>query len=134
MRLTIQRDSTSPAAPGRLSIDGVPECDSLELPWKDNKSQVSCVPAGTYRLAWEGSPRLKRPTLRLKEVPGRWGILIHPANHTWELRGCLALGKRLAVDSLIESKAAVEKVENKVRAALSRGELVILDIRNPVVA
>lgn len=134
MRLTIQRESLHPSTHGSLSIDGAPECDSLELPWLDNHAQISCIPAGTYRLMWEGSPRLKRETLRLKEVPGRWGILIHPANHLSELRGCLALGKRLAVDSLMESKAAVVAVETKVRAALARGEVVTLEIRNPVTA
>lgn len=134
MILAIQRETTHPAASGRLSIDGVPECDTLELPWRDNMSQVSCVPPGAYRLAWEGSLRFRRKTIRLKDVPGRWGILIHPANHTSELRGCIALGERLAVDALFESRKAVEKVEAKVQAALARGEQVTLEIRNPVVA
>lgn len=129
MRLT--RETTKPATLGHLSIDGTPECDALELPWKHNQAQVSCIPAGSYRLAWEGSPRLQRHTLRLKAVPGRWGILIHPANHVSELRGCIALGKRLAADSLMESRKAVEAVEAKVRAAMARGEAVTLQIRDP---
>lgn len=131
MTLLLRREAIFPATPGRLFIDGTPECDTLELPWHDNQSGVSCVPPGTYSLVWERSPRLKRHTLRLQGVPDRSGILIHPANHTYELRGCIALGKRLAVDSLIESRAAVERVEGKVRAALERGEVVTLDIRNP---
>jgi hypothetical protein len=132
MKLLILREPYPYATPGRLSVDGVIECDTLELPWLDNQNQISCIPPGVYGLAWEPSPRLKRNTLRVKGVPGRWGILIHPANHVAELKGCIALGKRFAVDEVMESKPAIEAVEAKVRAALDWGEVVTLEIRNAV--
>lgn len=132
MNLLLQRDQLSPATTGRLQIDGAYECDTLELPWADNKTGISCIPPGTYTLAWEMSPRLKRFTLRLKGVPGRWGILIHPANEVKELKGCIALGMRYG--NRIKdgtSRPAVEAVETKVCAALEIGDVVQIEIKNP---
>lgn len=52
----------------------------LELEWKDNAPQVSCIPPGEYRLAWTLSNRFKRHTWQVMDVPGRSGIRIHLGN------------------------------------------------------
>jgi hypothetical protein len=134
MLLTLQRSTLSPATLGQLSIDGLPECDTLELPWEGNRTGISCIPPGRYRLAWEVSPRLGRSTLRVKAVPDRFGILIHPANRPDQLKGCIALGKRLTPENIRDSRKAVEAVEAKVKAALARGEEAWIEISNPVIA
>lgn len=72
---------------GRLVTDGF-ECFTLE-------NLALEIPAGTYQVNWEPSPRLGRDTYRLVRVPGRSGILVHPANFMHELLGCIALGFRL---------------------------------------
>jgi hypothetical protein len=63
---------------------------SIELPWKDNHAQVSCIPEGRYRI-------IKRYTEHFGQhfavmgVPGRKDILVHPANDAlMELSGCIA--------------------------------------------
>lgn len=134
MILALVRETVAPATLGRLFIDGVPECDTLELPWKDNLKEVSCLAPGRYPVIFGYSQRFRREMLRLMDTAHRVGILIHAANHVSELRGCIALGKRLGPDSLMESKPAVEALEAKVRAALGRGEAVRIEIRNPEVA
>jgi hypothetical protein len=131
--LLLQRDGLSPYTTGTLSINGERECHTLELPWRNNRRGVSCIPAGVYRLAWVESPSFKRHTLRLEDVPDRDGILIHPANEIKELRGCIAFGLRSSINPeyLGESRRAVKKVEAQAVAALERGEIVVIDVRNP---
>ena len=75
--------------------------NTVELPWRDNVRQISCIPPGTYECAIVQSPRFGR-VYEVKNVPGRSHVLIHPANFagdaelgwTTELQGCIALGER----------------------------------------
>ncbi len=55
-------------------------CYTIELPWLDNKPQVSCIPTGTYKVIWSLSPRLKKYTYEILQVPNRGGIRIHGGN------------------------------------------------------
>lgn len=76
---------------------GTGECRTLELPWKDNAKKISCVPTGSYLLAWSYSPHFGM-CYHLLDVPGRSAVLIHPANFagsvadgfTTQLEGCIA--------------------------------------------
>lgn len=65
---------------------------SLELPWKDNQVEISCIPAGVYRMTKHYAPTLKKNGYLLHDVPNRSEIMIHPANWFHELRGCMAPG------------------------------------------
>lgn len=85
---------------------------TLELPWKNNKPQVSCIPAGKYRIKREYSPAFKRHLWELKDVPNRSEVKIHAANYVKELKGCIAPCLRLGdldgdriVDALNSAKA-----------------------------
>lgn len=125
--------STDIATIGRLSDEKTTYGETLERPWLDNRPRVSCIPPGRYLLAWEPSPRLKRNTLRLVDVPGRSGILIHPANKVTELAGCIAIGTRppTAPDTLTRSRQAVQALETEVKIAMFDGFSVYLEIHNP---
>jgi hypothetical protein len=60
---------------------------SIELPWKDNHTRVSCIPEGKYELIKRWTPKFGRH-LQIMDVPGREYILIHPANEALrELKG-----------------------------------------------
>ncbi len=71
---------------------------TLELAWKENASDVSCIPEGRYLVKWTRSERLSKIkgqdvfTYELQDVPGRSGIRIHSANFFYSLLGCIALG------------------------------------------
>jgi len=73
---------------------------TLELPWRDNRRQRSCIPPGVYQCALVNSPRFGR-VYGVRDVPGRTHILIHAANlagdvelgWTTQLHGCIALAK-----------------------------------------
>lgn len=75
---------------GRIVINDVEICQSIELPWHHNRPNQSCIPEGTYNLEWRLSERFGMH-LHVLQVPKRRYILIHPANDALrELRGCIA--------------------------------------------
>lgn len=65
---------------------------TVELPWRGNRRNVSCIPPGTYRVRL-GSYQGRYPDLEVQDVPDRDAIEIHAANLASELRGCIAVGK-----------------------------------------
>ena len=92
---------------------------SLELNWRDNKRQVSCIPAGEYNCVWKASPNFGM-CYHVTDVPGRSHILIHAANFAGlvslgqraDLQGCIAIGMRsgelYGQPALLESKRGVK--------------------------
>jgi len=97
MRVEIERTEKSEHQTlGTLRIfddKGFPfwQCKTLELPDKDNKQRVSCIPEGKYKV-------LKRESAKygwhfhITGVPNRTLILIHSANFVRQLLGCIAVG------------------------------------------
>jgi hypothetical protein len=73
-------------------------CRTLELSWKDNQNDISCIPTGEYVCRWTLSPRLSQLkgkdvyTYEILDVPNRTGVRIHSANYFYQLKGCVALG------------------------------------------
>lgn len=70
--------------------------ESLELPWKDNERNISCVPEGIYPLKLEYSGHFKKDLWELYEVPNRSECKFHVANYVRQLNGCIALGQNRA--------------------------------------
>ena len=90
MQITITRTYFPGGTNGTLSIDGVFQCYTIELPWLNNKPRVSCIPEGQYKIVTRRSPKFGLH-LYVKNVPEREFILIHPANYARiELKGCIA--------------------------------------------
>jgi hypothetical protein len=116
---------------------------SLELPWRDNAPNVSCIPAGEYEVERRYSPAFKRTTYHLLNVQGRSYILIHPANFAgdvekgWQshLQGCITLGIEMGSapnkfgnrqKCVFQSLRAVTKLENALDRELFK--LIIKDM------
>lgn len=90
-----------------LDGEGEPLClgfSTLELPWKENKRGVSCVPAGEYEFRYRKDGKhgpCYEEDPGAKGVPGRDFIQIHSANlagdkeagYVSQLEGCVALGE-----------------------------------------
>ena len=70
-------------------------CHTLELPWKNNAFQISCIPEGTYKVVKRFSAKFKNH-FHLTNVPGRTYILIHSGNYYTDILGCILVGKGLA--------------------------------------
>lgn len=54
-------------------------CKSLELPWRNNESNISCLPSGSdYELIWCWSNRFKKNMYLIKEnIQHRSGFRVH---------------------------------------------------------
>lgn len=99
VRLTRQKQ-TDAGTEGFLSTDGF-NCYTLELPWRNNIRQKSCIPEGSYRCQITQSPRFGR-VYTVTGVEGRGNILIHSGNYAGDVdkgykthvQGCILLGKR----------------------------------------
>ena len=90
MKLELIRTYYPEGTNGEIFLNGNRVCSTIELPWKNNAPQVSCIPEGEYVLRKRYSPRFGQHYL-LINVPGRSFILIHPANDALkELKGCIA--------------------------------------------
>lgn len=112
MHLEVIRDgslSSSKGEYGKLYLDGAFFCFTCEQRWNDNKIDSSCIPVGSYELLPYDSPAhgktvvFHNPSLNIfgtkdlipKGTKGRSLCEIHNANWPFQLRGCIAVGKRL---------------------------------------
>lgn len=111
IKATLRREpSTDQGTFGVLTF-GNDVVHSLELPWRDNMRQKSCIPAGIYVCALVKSPKFGN-VFGIQNVPGRTHVLIHPANlagdvdkgWTTQLHGCISLHMRSGV---MRNKAGV---------------------------
>jgi hypothetical protein len=127
MQLTLTRGpSTDEGTFGRLTAaEGALDLHTVELPWRDNQAQHSCIPPGVYQAGAYDSPSKGRVYL-LREVPGRTLCEIHSANFAgdvtrgWEsqLLGCIAVGLGVAV--IPNQQGRLQRAVLNSRAALAR--------------
>jgi hypothetical protein len=124
-RCRISRSFTSPFFPTRgwLYI-GELALATLELPWKDNLPNVSCIPPGIYRTVIAWSNRYRRLMPRLLDVPGRSGILIHNGKTAADTHGCVLVGMRFLPDgSLSDPRRAFGLFVGWLGVALRDGDV-----------
>lgn len=130
MKLELQRTYYPNGTNGELFLNGNKICATIELPWKNNQSQVSCIPEGEYVLEKRYSSKFGWH-LQVMDVPERKLILIHPANNALkELKGCIApVSYLIAAGQGGESRKALEKLKELIYPMLEREEKVVLIIR-----
>lgn len=89
MELLLEREYHPSGTNGILSCAEQFICFTIELPWRDNKRLISCIPQGRYPLALRYSDR-HHWHLMVNDVPGRTLILFHKSNNApKELKGCI---------------------------------------------
>lgn len=76
---------------GELSFDNF-ACKTLELPYRDNKQNISCIPKGVYDVKWSFSPKFMKYTYEIQKVPNRSGIRFHSGSSFYDIKGCIILG------------------------------------------
>ena len=82
-----------------LLFAGAFSCHTLELPWRNNQCNISCIPAGEYKVEIRISPKYGY-VYHIKEVPQRSYILFHSGNFAGDkhkgyrtnVAGCIILG------------------------------------------
>lgn len=131
LELTLNRTYYPEGTNGQITVAGKRLCSSIELPWKANQKQISCIPEGIYELKKRYS-RKHGHHLQLIDVPGRALILLHPANDALkELKGCIAPVSLLTGEGKgNSSRLALKKVLDKVCPELEKGINVFLIIKS----
>lgn len=89
---------------------------TMELPWKQNRRRVSCIPEGTYPAVLHTSPKFG-PSIWVKNVPNRSEILIHKGNYHRDTLGCILPGKDF-VDIDGDGSLDVTSSSNTMKALL----------------
>lgn len=109
-RLIIERVKLADRTLGSMYWDGEMIGKSFELPWKDNKRSISCIPNGIYPVTKEKPIPADDPAtpvdesggrkprdywhFRVHNVPKRQGILMHPGADVKHSLGCILPGSR----------------------------------------
>jgi len=101
-------------------------CKTLEIPWMNNHSDTSCIPAGTYNCRFTKSARFTTHaahdmfTYEVTNIPGRSAIRIHSANFFSDLLDCIALEGALqdingdGEQDVINSRNTIHAFENEL--------------------
>jgi len=109
---------------GVLTMDDF-MCYTVERPWLDNAPFVSCIPLGVYQAEWHQSLKFG-PCMIIyggtvskyyDPVYPRSSILIHPANWSNQLEGCIGLGDAVAI---MDGRSAVTNSRKTVTNFLNR--------------
>lgn len=136
MELQLQRHAPiGEALPGDFFVDGARFSFSLE------RTSLK-IAAGRYPVLFTVSDRAKSGELwspdaqhrlpLIDQVVGRSGLRIHAANFSYELVGCIALGGKLDVDRLIDSRVgAVIPFIARFAAATGTSWIIIIDAGAP---
>lgn len=134
-RFLLQRlDHTEYATYGQLlDAEGKQICVTLELPWRYNVRDESCIVPGTYRGFLRKSAKRGYKVYELLAVPSRTHIEIHVGNTTADSQGCILVGSHFGdingAKGVLESKAAFAEWMRATRGA----EYITLDVKAPIV-
>lgn len=86
---------------------------TCERPWKNNASDISCIPQGTYKVIRHHSEKFP-DAFELVDVPGRVAILIHNGNTMMDTDGCILVGDSQGVikglPAVLNSKATLARL------------------------
>lgn len=139
--LTLYREpSRSGATLGRLVAPsagggGIWICDTLEdevrLAPDGSGHKVpgkTAIPAGRYRLRFSYSPKFRRVTLEVMEVPRFSGVRIHAGNTANDTNGCILVGRRAGEARLSHSREHLQVVEQWVKSFGAEGWLEIVEV------
>jgi len=90
--ITINRWYLPYATMGELTIEGSDfKCFTLEPPWKNNESDISCIPKDGYA-ASKIKSRKNGLCIELENVHDRFYVQIHAGNWVNQTKGCILVG------------------------------------------
>jgi len=118
INLLLIRDTfTDESTIGELFVNGERFCDTLELPYRDNKKSISCIPSGNYKV------RMRYPResatrdylhLLVKDVKDRSFILFHRGNTAKDTQGCILVGQGSQQDIVYNSTLAMDLLMKEI--------------------
>lgn len=134
MELTLKRINFAKGyTTGKLYVDGQYFCDTLEdtvrnLPTEAKVAGETAIPAGTYKVIVNRSPRFGRYLPRLIDVPYFTGILIHRGNTAKDTAGCILVGKDAGNGTLVHSTPIEVSLTNTLKREQEIGNDITIKI------
>ena len=147
MELLLQRiDRQSSYTGGKLYVNGVYECDTVEDTDRDKNSNgifdgdekkvmhETAIPNGRYRITLVNSPKFSpkvnnRNMPLLNNVPSFTGILIHWGNSAADSSGCILVGKNYFGGRISNSKVTFLALLDKFDKAIAAGEQIWITVK-----
>ena len=131
MELHLQRTYYKEGTNGTLFYDQRFFGFTIELPWKENKRNISCIPEGIYEIKPRFTQKRKHHLI-VEDVKNRSFILFHPANDAQrDLRGCIAPVTYLSgIGKGTSSRMLFNKLISLCYQAFDRGDTVQLIIKS----
>ena len=133
MKLKLVRSkSTTKSVEGRLYINGVFECFTVEDAERIVKIQnETAIPKGVYKVIMSMSTRFKRIMPEVLDVPGYTGVRIHAGNSSKDTEGCIIVGSindRDDDDWVSGSIVARDRLYAKLSKAFKAKEEITLEV------
>lgn len=130
MKIEVNREPTFPGCTiGRMSVNGVFECFTLEDVVRDEKIfGETAIPTGTYEVIVTFSPHFQRDLPLLVGVPNFEGVRIHSGNTAADTEGCILVGSTRSDCSVGASRVAFNSLFEKIKDAKSRHEGIWITI------
>lgn len=121
---------------GRLFVDGKLFCNTLEDRVRDLTKETkvpgqTAIPAGTYEVVFNWSPKFGRNFPRLLNVPHFTGILIHSGNTAADSAGCILVGNNTEKGRLTSSRDTSNRLNVLIEDAQRHGEKITIEIVEP---
>jgi Family of unknown function (DUF5675) len=136
MKLTLTReDFQERATIGRLAVDGVEFCATLED--VDRKLEIdplakipgaTAIPRGLYRVTVDYSPHFGKDMPHVLDVPGFSGVRIHPGNSDRDTEGCILVGRRPGNDFIFDSRVTFDPLFEQIQNALKLAKDVTIEV------
>lgn len=130
MKLVLTRDVLEPDFTlGKLSVDDNFFCFTVEDSVRDKKIfGKTAIPFGTYDIVLTFSNRFQKVLPLLVNVPNFDGVRIHSGNTAEDTEGCLIVGLERTDKGVAKSRAAMEELMPKIKAAKENGNHVWIEI------
>jgi len=123
LRLDLRRQKSGLTCTiGDLYIEGIWFCYTLEDVVRAKKVDgETAIPAGTYKVTFEDSPKFGPETLTVNDVPGFTSIRIHSGNTDADTKGCPLVGFKRGNEAIYESRAALSALKDKLKPGVGEG-------------
>ena len=119
--LLARTQSNTVCTQGKLSVDGVFSCYTLEPPIEDPPVKPRAIPPGTYLFTISYSEKHKYIVPLLESIPDFECVEIHVGNWPSDTLGCILVGTDSGTNAVYRSREAFDRL----MAGLTPGSIEI---------